>query len=511
VARNLGIKSNIALPLMRDDAVIGTLVLDANEPGGFSDSQVALLQTFAEQAVIAIGSAETYRALRERTAALAARNSEYGERIEHQAAIINVLQAMSASPGDPRPAFDQITRLALELCGGAGSGLYELEDGFVHVRSLHGLDSATNAVWARNFPMAPTRSVTAVRAIMDQRIVHYRDIGAESEIHPATVKLGVRSAMALPLMRNDKAVGSIALNSREPGGFSDSQVALLKTFAEQAVIAINSAEAYRALQTRTGDLQESLEYQTATSEVLKVISRSTFDLQPVFQTVADTAVRLCHADQAGIYLDENGEYRWASGSSQLPEYERIEREARIRPGTGTLVGRVALEGRPVQILDAWTDTGYEAKEDARVGAIHTLLGIPLLRDGSPIGVIGLGRQKIEPFTERQIELVNTFAAQAVIAIENARLITEQREALEQQIATAEVLQVINASPGNLGPVFDTVLESALRLCAASFGALLAYDGEHIERVALLGVPPRVRRMEPPKSTHQTGCPDIAGH
>ena len=173
--------------------------------------------------------------------------------------------------------------------------------------------------------------------------------------------------------------------------------------------------------------------------MLKVISRSTFDLGPVFQTVAATAVRLCNADQAGVYLHQNGEYRWASGYSQLPEYERIEREVRIRPGTGTLVGRVALEGRAVQILDAWTDTLYEAKEDARVGAIHTLLGVPLLRDGSPIGVIGLGRQKIEPFTERQIELVSTFAAQAVIAMENARLINEQREALERQTAVSEIL------------------------------------------------------------------------
>jgi GAF domain-containing protein len=226
--------------------------------------------------------------------------------------------------------------------------------------------------------------------------------------------------------------------------------------------------------------------------VLNVISRSTFDLEPVFQTVAAIAVRLCNADQAGIYLYQNNEYRWAGGYSQLPEYERIEREAKIRPGNGTLVGRVALQGRPIQILDAWTDTLYEAKEDARVGAIHTLLGVPLLRDGSTIGVIGLGRQKIEPFTKRQIELVNTFAAQAVIAMENAPLITEQREALEQQTATAEVLQVINASPGDLAPMFDAMLEKALRLCDAAFGNLWTYDGEVGRLAAICGASPEYR-------------------
>src|SRR5271169_6825530 len=240
------------------------------------------------------------------------------------------------------------------------------------------------------------------------------------------------------------------------------------------------------LHQRTGDLQESLEYQTATSDVLKVISGSTFELEPVFQTVAATAARLCHADEAGIYLDRDGEYRWASGYSQSPEYERIEREGSIRPGTGTLVGRAAVEGRPVHILDAWTDPLYQAKDDARVGGIHTLLGVPLLRDGSPIGVIGLGRRRIEPFTDRQIELVSTFADQAVIAMENARLLTEQREALEQQTATAEVLTVINSSPGDLTPVFDAILEKAHRLCDVAVGSLSIYLNGVVHTAATRG-------------------------
>jgi two-component system NtrC family sensor kinase len=414
---------------------------------------------------------------RERDAALA-----------REAALVEVQRVIAGSPGDSQQVLDLIAQHAMKLCEVPAVGVALFDGTTLHLAAQIGFDTAYAEDYAAQFPRRAARDTAMGRAILSQCVVQIENADADPEYGIARPS-GAWSALAVPLMRNGSPLGVISVGRPVTGVYPNSQATLLQSFADQAVIAIHNAETHRALQTRTGDLQESLEYQTATSEVLKVISRSTFDLQPVFQTVADTAVRLCHADQAGIYLDENGEYRWASGCSQLPEYERIEREARIRPGTGTLVGRVALEGRPVQILDAWTDTEYEAKEDARVGAIHTLLGIPLLRDGSPIGVIGLGRQKIEPFTERQIELVGTFAAQAVIAIENARLITEQREALEQQIATAEVLQVINASPGNLGPVFDTVLESALRLCAASFGALLAYDGEHIERVALLGVPP----------------------
>jgi two-component system NtrC family sensor kinase len=168
------------------------------------------------------------------------------------------------------------------------------------------------------------------------------------------------------------------------------------------------------------------------------------------------------------------------------DYERIERNVRIRPGTGTLVGRVAVSGDTVQILDAWTDPLYEVKEDARVGGVHTMLGVPLLREGLPIGVIGLARRRIEPYTDKEIELVRTFADQAVIAIENARLITETREALDQQTATAEVLQVINSSPGDLTPVFNAMLEKALRLCDAACGHLYTYDGERFHPTVMRG-------------------------
>ena len=424
-----------------------------------------------------------------RTAELATRNTEYGERIEQQTATVDILSAMSGSPGDPQPVFVLITRYASERCN-SRAVLWEFDGTLMHFRASHGAGYNLEAQRAiiRQFPAPPNRGVISARAVLEQRLIHLADATEDPEIWPLLIANGARSYAAIPLLRDGKPIGAISMNSPIAGGFSDSQIVLLKTFAEQAVIAITSAETYRALQTRTSDLQETLEYQTATSDVLKVISRSAFGLGPVFQVVLETAVRLCRADQATIYRYQDGEYQWAAGYSLYPDYERIEREVRISPGTGTLVGRVALEGCTVQFVDAWSDPLYEVKEDARVGGVHTMLGVPLLRDGVPIGVFGLARRRVEPFTGRQIELVSTFANQAVIAIENTRLLTEQQEALEQQTATAEVLQVINASPGNLTPVFDAILEKAMRLCDAAFGMFNTYDGQSFHTVVTRGVP-----------------------
>ena len=288
----------------------------------------------------------------------------------------------------------------------------------------------------------------------------------------------------------DRCIGAIAIGSATTGGFSDSQVALLQTFAEQAVIAITSAETYRALQTRTSDLQETLEYQTATSDVLKVISRSTFDLQPVLDTLVETAARLCDADQALISRREGEVMHFAANYGFPPEYEtylKARGPVKLDPGSPTVAHRTLIEGRPVHIDDVTAVPGYP-EVFIRLGKHRTSLGVPLLRGGDTIGFIQLSRQQVEPFTDRQIALVSTFADQAVIAIENTRLITEQREALEQQTATAEVLQVINASPGNLTPVFEAMLEKAIRLCGGDRGVLWTIEGGRGRLAAARGLP-----------------------
>ena len=312
--RTMGVRSTVAIPLLRGEQAIGVIAVASPTTGGFADPQVELLCVFAEQAVIAITSAETYRALQERTVALAQRNTEYGERIEHQAATIDVLKAMSASPGDPKPVFDLIVDRARDLCDAYGATVFEFDGTEIHWRAATGVsdDPAVRAAYEAQFPMVPTRGWAFGRAILDRRIIRIDDMEAEPGLDPTLRGITAKSNVTTPIMRGDEVIGAIGMGSREKGGFSDSQVELLKTFAEQAAIAITSAETYRALQTRTSDLQETLEYQTAISDVLKVISRSTLDLQPVLDTVANTAARLCDAEQVAIYRREGDLARLAA-------------------------------------------------------------------------------------------------------------------------------------------------------------------------------------------------------
>jgi GAF domain-containing protein len=424
--------------------------------------------------------AELQRKLVESRAELAARNSAYSERIAYQAAANDVLKVMSASPGDPQPVFDLIVERARDLCGGYGATVYQFDGTLIHWRAATGVSddpSARQAV-AAMYPMGPTREWPAGRAIIDRKIIHISDLETEPGLTPALRGLTVKSAVSVPLMRGGLPVGVLSLGSRERGGFTDTQIELLKTFAEQAVLAIRSAETFHELNARTRDLSESLQQQTATADVLKIISRSAFDLKPVFGTIVQTASRLCEAEFALIYELHGDRYKIVAANNAAEAFVRHAADNPLPPGRGSLVGRTALERKPVHIPDCLADPEYLSMDYQAVGQYRTMLGVPLLRAGQPIGIIGMLRTAVRPFTEKQIELVTTFADQAVIAIENARLFEEVQartrdlqESLQQQTATAEVLKAISRSTFDLPAVLYALVETAVRLCGADKGTI----------------------------------------
>ncbi len=405
---------------------------------------------------------------------------------------------ISGSPTDEQPVFEAIVENARRLCDASFSVVFLAEDGQLTLAAVRGVDEAGIAAIHQAYPRPIARDTTSGRSLLDRCVVHLPDSRLDPEYtHPLRDTIALRSILSVPIFREGVPIGAISVWRGEPRPFTDKQIALLQTFTEQAVIAIENVRLFTELVARNSELRVALEQQTATSELLKVIGRSTFDLQPMFDTLAENAGRLCEAKQVFVFRFDGQFLRVVASHNASPELRAFFEQNPLVSGRGSAAGRTALERRTIHIEDVRTDPEHTWRA-GQVDPIRTVLTIPMLRGTELLGVIGVNRHEARLFTDSQVGLLQTFADQAAIAIENARLLTELQaknasltEALEQQTATSDILRVISRSPTDVQPVFDTIVASAVNLCDARQGAVYQFDGELVHFVAHHNYPPEV--------------------
>jgi GAF domain-containing protein len=473
VAIALGYRTLLCVPMLRDGVSIGAIAVARQEARPFSDRQIELVQTFADQAVIAIENVRLF--------------NETKEALEQQTATSEILRVISSSPTDLQPVLDAVAENATRVCSASDAVIRLLDRGALQIAAHYG----PIPVGQR---LSVTRGSLAGRAVMDRQAIHVEDMSEASEDEfpegrTSARRLGIGTALATPLLREGISIGAIVIRRNEVRPFSHTQVALLQTFADQAVIAIENVRLFTELEARNRDLSEALEQQTATAEILRIISTSPTELQPVLEVVVKSAARFCGADDA-IILRLDGENLWAAAHhGPIP----VDFGVPVPCVRGTVGGRSVLERRDVHVTDLQAEAEAFPEGSAlakRLGA-RTTLGVPLLREEAAVGTIQLRRAEVNPFTDKQIELLKTFADQAVIAIENVRLFRElqasNRElttALDTQTATSDILRVISQSQTNVQPVFDAIVISAVRLLKAHSGSLTRLLGDQIELAAL---------------------------